>query len=426
MDHSYRPQRIHAHASRADGPSRSEQHSRTPLIASAKPYAQPSRTSSLQSYYTPLNGSSPPNASSPPIAPTPSSAPTPRHVWSSNTSPHSYWSSHTSPHSFWSSNTSPHSYYTANASPLSNLSTSSSYTQSSNMSFPYSVTSINSHNSRKNILYPRRAHPPPAPPLAVPVPAEFSHDARIWFLCTSLLPNTEIRLVPAGKVLLKSLGLLGKFSQLIPAQTDEATHYCSELFITLAHEVHLKCGVRAKELEVPCKLLHTTFKDILHKSGTFSASKTPKWPTDGALTLQRLSNVSIALFSVLGAFERALSTINPTMDGRRGEHYRMALLELSTPTGLTMKTYRTKLNQFLAQTHAQLNSLGQSEGLHPPSASLLSMIPQEISTIEGSEAEGEGSTANGHTLSSGDSGKNSLPRRILRRLIPSSAGRKDF
>jgi len=244
------------------------------------------------------------------------------------------------------------------------------------------------------------------------------------------LPNTETRLVPAGKVLLKSLGLLGKFSQLAPAQTDEATRCCSELFITLTHEVHLKHAVGAEELEIPFKLLHTNFKDILTKSGIFSSLKTPRWPTDGALTLQRLSNVSVALLSILGAFERALSTINPTTDGRHGEHYRLALLELSTPTGLTTETFRTKLNQYLAQTQAQLNSLGQSVGPYPPSTSGTYIVvshkgaTQEIVAIEeSSETEGEGSD---HTLSYSDSGKNSLPRRILRRLIPSSAGRKDM
>ena len=195
--------------------------------------------------------------------------------------------------------------------------------------------------------------------------------------------------------------------------------------------------------------LNRTFKDILHKSGTLSSSKTPKWTTDGAPTLQRLSNVSLTLFSVLGVFEvrkqsirsrqeiayyvtkRALSTINPTMDGRHGDHYRVALLELSTPTGLTIQTYRTKLNQYFAQTQAQLNSLGQFEGLRSPSTGMISLIvphkggTQEVVTIEEiSETEVDGSTANGYTLN-GDSGKNSLPRRILRRLIPSSVGRKD-
>ncbi|KAH9008907.1 hypothetical protein EDB85DRAFT_1518676 [Lactarius pseudohatsudake] len=42
--------------------------------------------------------------------------------------------------------------------------TSPTPTVSSDMSFPYSVTSINSYNTRKNVLYPRRAHPPPQVP----------------------------------------------------------------------------------------------------------------------------------------------------------------------------------------------------------------------------------------------------------------------
>ena len=52
------------------------------------------------------------------------------------------------------------SYYTANTSLLS-YSTNSTSAQSSNMSFSYSVTSINSRKSRKNVLYPRRVHPLP-------------------------------------------------------------------------------------------------------------------------------------------------------------------------------------------------------------------------------------------------------------------------
>ena len=124
----------------------------------------------------------------------------------------------------------------------------------------------------------------------------------------------------------------------------------------------------------------------------------------------------------------------------------MALLELSVSTGLTMEQYRKKLDQNLAQTQAQLNSLGQSKGLLSPPTTALPMIlpfkgaPKAVSTIEEvSEAEGEGSSANGHTLShavsaqshagstrsNSDSGKRSLPRRILRRLIPSSMGRKE-
>jgi len=184
--------------------------------------------------------------------------------------------------------------------------------------------------------------------------------------------------------------------------------------------------------------LNRTFKDILRRSGgPLSSPKTTKSPTDGTHTLRRLRRVSLALISVLNTFEDVLNTIKinlaPTEDELRGDHYRVALLELSTPTGLTIETYRTKLNQYRAQTEAQLNSLQQSEWLHPPSTSLISMIlphkevPQEISTIEeGSEVEGEGSPANGRTSSYGDSGKDSLPRRILRRLIRSSVGRKDL
>ena len=58
--------------------------------------------------------------------------------------------------------------------------------------------------------------------------------------------------MPAGQVLLKSLG----HGQLVLDPTDDDARYCSELFITLTHEVHLKRAVGAGELEVPCKLLH--------------------------------------------------------------------------------------------------------------------------------------------------------------------------
>ncbi len=117
-------------------------------------------------------------------------------------------------------------------------------------------------------------------------------------------------------------------------------------------------------------------------------------------------------------------------DGALRDHYHMALLELSVSAGLTMEQYRKKLDQNLAQTQAQLKSLGQPEGLLSPSTSVIPMIlqykgvPQAISTIEeGSETEGEGGPASGHTRS--DSGKRSLPRRILRHLIASSMGRKE-
>ena len=60
----------------------------------------------------------------------------------------------------------PQSYYTAHTSLLSHLTTNTASTQSSNLSFPYSVTSVNSYKSRKNVLYPRRVHPLP---VTVPV-----------------------------------------------------------------------------------------------------------------------------------------------------------------------------------------------------------------------------------------------------------------
>ncbi|KAF8266701.1 hypothetical protein EI94DRAFT_148220 [Lactarius quietus] len=156
-----------------------------------------------------------------------------------------------------STDSSPHSYYTANTPP-SYITTNSTSTLSSNMSFPFSVTSINSHKSRKTVLYPRRVHP--LSPVPVAPERSVSPDPLIWqvrFLCTTLLPCSETRLVPAGRVLLQSLGLHGDFSQHVPARTDEETRFCAELFIALTHDVLLRDAVSAAELESPCKLLHT-------------------------------------------------------------------------------------------------------------------------------------------------------------------------
>ena len=97
----------------------------------------------------------------------------------------------------WPSNASSlqsYTYHSAVSSPSYSTPNSGS-TWSSNMSFPYSVTSINSRKSRKNVLYPRRAHPPPLPlppllsppsrsfsqPTEVPVQVELSHDVRLLF-----------------------------------------------------------------------------------------------------------------------------------------------------------------------------------------------------------------------------------------------------
>ena len=51
----------------------------------------------------------------------------------------------------------------------------------------------------------------------------------------------------------KSLG----HGQLVLDRINDDARYCSELFITLTHEVHLKGAVGAGELDVPCELLHT-------------------------------------------------------------------------------------------------------------------------------------------------------------------------
>ncbi|KAI9436564.1 hypothetical protein H4582DRAFT_2078182 [Lactarius indigo] len=57
-----------------------------------------------------------------------------------------------------STDSSHQSYYTTNTSPPSPTSTRSSNTMSS----PYTVTSVHSYKSNKNVSYPRREHPPPA------------------------------------------------------------------------------------------------------------------------------------------------------------------------------------------------------------------------------------------------------------------------
>lgn len=119
--------------------------------------------------------------------------------------------------------------------------------------------------------------------------------------------------------------------------------------------------------------------------------------------------------------------------GALGVYYRMAQLELSNSSGLTMEQYRQKLDQNLAQTQAQLNSmLERAEGILLRPTSISPVIhphggatqPMYMITMEeGSEVEGEASSANGltrsHSTQSHDSGKRSFPRRFLHRLVPS-------
>ncbi|KAH9049227.1 hypothetical protein EDB83DRAFT_1403816 [Lactarius deliciosus] len=151
------------------------------------------------------------------------------------------------------------SFYTANSSLSQSSTTQTVYrnsTASSNLSFPYTVTSINSYKSRKNVLYPRRAHPPP-----VTVSPEYiiSPDL-IWdvrHLSATLLPHAEARLVPAATVLLRCLpvGPQGDLSQGPPNMNDDSLR-CSEFFLVLTREVFLRGAAGAKELEGPCELLH--------------------------------------------------------------------------------------------------------------------------------------------------------------------------
>ena len=122
-----------------------------------------------------------------------------------------------------------------------------------------------------------------------------------------------------------------------------------------------------------------------------------------------------------------------TKDGSHRDHYRVALLELLTPTGLTMEKYRTVLDQDVAQIQAHLLRLETSRAWYPlkvqdplSNGGWLISGPRLIEIEEGSEAEGEGSPANDHTMSFSNSGKNSLSRRIFRRLMLSFVGRKDI
>ncbi|KAH9175162.1 hypothetical protein EDB89DRAFT_394648 [Lactarius sanguifluus] len=151
------------------------------------------------------------------------------------------------------------SFYTANTSLSQSSTTQTVYrnsTASSNLSFPYTVTSINSYKSRKNVLYPRRAHPPP-----VTVSPEYLISPElIWdvrYLCATLLPHAETRLVPAATILLRCLpvGPQGDLSQRPPNMNDDSLR-CSEFFLVLTREVFLRGAAGTKELEGPCELLH--------------------------------------------------------------------------------------------------------------------------------------------------------------------------
>jgi hypothetical protein len=185
------------------------------------------------------------------------------------------------------STTSGQTFYTANSTSSyssAGRTVNTDSTTLSNNSYHYSVNSVNSYKSRKNFLYPRRKHPPPRPPVTMlPVPecqgvVSLDPDVRylslcyssafsstiapipvqmvaweVQYLCVDLLPHSETRLLPAGKVL---LGSLGEETDLGTQRKCDETRYCSELFIMLAREILLKNAIGVEELEGPCRILH--------------------------------------------------------------------------------------------------------------------------------------------------------------------------
>jgi hypothetical protein len=175
------------------------------------------------------------------------------------------------------STTSSQTFYTANSSPSCSSAGQTVNTDSaalSNNSYHYSVNSVNSYKSRKNVLYPCRVHPlPECACIASPDPEVhflsgfIRHSSQVQLLlypaqmlarevrhlCADLLPHSETRLLPAGIVLLRSLG---KETDLSSQHKNDETRYCSELFIMLAREIILKDAVGVEELEGPCRILH--------------------------------------------------------------------------------------------------------------------------------------------------------------------------
>jgi len=331
---------------------------------------------------------------------------------------------------------------------------------SSNSSFPYSVTSINSRKSRKNVLYPRRVHPPPVTVLPESVGSPDMLAWEVRYLCATLLPHSETRLLPAGIVLLKSLG---QARDLSAQRKNEETRHCSELFIVLTREVLLKDAIGVEELEGPCKLLHLTFRDILFKSGAFDTPKTSILPLN-VTGLQvphaenhgpeRFTGVLRALRSVTDVFEAALNMINTPAVSDAALHHRVSL-GYSVVKDLTMDQYRRVLGQKLAraqplQSQPVTHTIPSSD--HRESISVAARVlarvrakydiseareadteeqgieeakwgaPQTITTIEeGSEAEDEGNSANPNRQSCNNLivGKRaSLPRRLLCRFPP--------
>ncbi|KAI9461893.1 hypothetical protein BJY52DRAFT_1415264 [Lactarius psammicola] len=258
------------------------------------------------------------------------------------------------------SSTSLQTFYTANSSLSSWYSSArqtvnTTSTAPSNNSYHYSVASINSRKSRKNVLYPCRAHRPPVTMLPECIGSPDMLTWEVRYLCATLLPHSETRLLPAGIVLLKSLGKERDLSQ---RKNEEARH-CSVLFIVLSREVLLKDAIGVVELEGPCERLHSTFNDIFLKSGAFSDTpiasnlnemglRAPRAETQGP---ERFTGVLHALLSIMDAFEAALNTINflAVSDKALREHRHRVSPGFSVVRDLTIDQYRKVLGQKLTQ-----------------------------------------------------------------------------
>lgn len=320
------------------------------------------------------------------------------------------------------------------------------------------MTSISSRKSRKNVLYPRRVHPPPATVLPECVGSPDMLTWEVRYLCATLLPHSETRLLPAGIVLLRSLG---HERDLSAQRKNEETRHCSELFILLTREILLKDAIGVDELDGPCKLLHITFRDILFKPGAFcdtpttsnlneSGIRAPSGATQGR---ERFIGVLGALCSVTDAFEAALNIIDPpaVSDEAVQEHHDQVSLGFSVVKDVTIGQYRKSLGQKLARTPpllslrakrqqvVQTNSpndgteslsvaarakyditeASEADDIQRGTEDVKWGARQAITTIvEGSEIEDEGNSVipNSGSLI----GKRSLARRLLCRFSPLS------
>ncbi|KAF8257966.1 hypothetical protein EI94DRAFT_1756242 [Lactarius quietus] len=298
----------------------------------------------------------------------------------------------------------------------------SSSIMSSNMSFPYSVTSISSRKSRKNVLYPRRVHPSPVTVLPECVGSPDMLTWEVRYLCATLLPHSETRLLPAGIVLLRSLR---PERDLSAQRKNQETRHCSELFILLTREILLKDAIGLEELEGPA----SSYMSRAFGSTPSTPNETaPRVETQGS---ERFTCVLRALCSVMDAFEAALSMIDPPAVGDEAlqENHDKISQGFSVVKDLTIGQYRKTLGQNLAREQprrillAKLAKRQQAPGVRKGTDEAEWGAPQAITTIvEGSESEEEGDSVNPDRRSRPKSiGRHSsLPRRFLCRFRPLS------